>query len=71
MHTIHQSPCGLYVIQKLVGPGACRKISSTREQNELRAARKFFCYGVCQNNPGVGCSGVKIEIPYSGIEKGG
>ena len=28
--------------RKLVGPGACREISSTREQNEMRAAQKIF-----------------------------
>ena len=38
----HYCLYGLYVIQKLVGPGAFCEISSTRERNELRAARKIF-----------------------------
>ena len=59
----------LYVIQKIVGPGVCREISSAREKNELHAARKFFCYGVGQKSSGVECSGV--EIPCSRVEIGG
>ena len=36
--------CTCMFYKKLVGPGACRKISSTGEQNELAQRSKIFCY---------------------------
>ena len=60
MHTSNHSLDGLYVIQKLVGPGACRKVSSNGEKMSCAQRDKFFCYGVGQKNPGVGCPGVEI-----------
>ena len=55
----------LYVIQKLVGPGLCREISSAREKNELRAARSaknFSVMGLARKVLGLSVLGLKMVV---------
>ena len=48
-------------VLQYLGSGACRKISSTREQNELCAARKFFSVlGLARKDLGLGVLGLGV-----------
>ena len=53
----------LYVIQKIVGPGVCREISSAREKNELhRSAKNFSVMGMARKCLGLSVLGLKMVV---------
>ena len=60
---------GLYVIQKLVGPGRALKFHQPEKKMSCAQREIFYCYGDSQKSYGVACSGV--EIPCSGVGNGG
>ena len=58
---------GLYVIQKSVGPGACCKISSTREKNSCAQHEDFSVMGFARKVLGLKYRVLRLKMVVSDL----